>query len=633
MSDETLESSFKHLFPPSKHGKKKAPKQQSASIPKETKVELELHILQCGSTKVTPGKSVELDSGEFLRVQDIRNILTLRTVDNHILNSENILTGKLFKRARELNYLKHDFNEVAMIEVEAEANSNEVKGIVKLVVTNAPKPHFRGRGWLICRWIWDVSTDSKHEGIIRRVSEHEADENYKFQDSHLRDLWRKAKVEAYEKEMAERKAMQEMIAKKKAEELKVMMEHAVDLTGGDRIAASPPSKTATAISSTIIPTVPLSPPGPKAPRNTYTLGDAFCGGGGASCGARLAGFRIRWGVDHNDAAISTYRANFPEATSYHASIDDFLTTTDSTVVDVAHLSPPCQPYSPAHTIAGKNDESNQAALFAIGDTLRHCRPRMATLEQTPGILHHDGYFLGMIRQFTDLEFSVTFKILKGVEYGLPQDRKRLFVMAAGPGESLPSFPPPTHSPLNPPPPPLLPAATLAAAISPIPPNATEHNFRPFTIPRPPYNADRYFRYTIMAGGGEYDAHPSGLRSFTVRELSCIQGFPMDYQFVGGYMQKKSQVGNAVPPILGRKVMEMVWKALERTDEELSRRRREGGGGGGGAGSAFALPPAAVVNVDDDDDDDEGDEGGLDRGAGGVGGVGGVGGDDDVIFAY
>ena len=77
------------------------------------------------------------------------------------------------------------------------------------------------------------------------------------------------------------------------------------------------------------------------------------------------------------------------------------------------------------------------------------------------------------------------------------------------------------------------------------------------------------------------------------------------------MQKKSQVGNAVPPILGRMVMEMVWKGLERTDEEMKIRKRRVGG-------VVGLPPAAVVNVDDEDEE---------------GPNGGVGGDDNVIFAY
>ena len=162
----------------------------------------------------------------------------------------------------------------------------------------------------------------------------------------------------------------------------------------------------------------------------YTFGDAFCGGGGTSCGAKMAGFRIRWGVDRDKSAIQTYSANYPEAASWQFDINDFLTANLSTLVDVVHISPPCQPFSPAHTIAGRHDEANQAAGLCISDILNKCRPRMATLEQTPGLLHHELYFRRLLGQFTDRGFSVAFKVLRGVEFGLPQNRKRLFIMAA-----------------------------------------------------------------------------------------------------------------------------------------------------------------------------------------------------------
>lgn len=77
----------------------------------------------------------------------------------------------------------------------------------------------------------------------------------------------------------------------------------------------------------------------------------------------------------------------------------------------------------------------------------------------------------------------------------------------------------------------------------------------------------------MAGGGDYDVHPSGLRPFTLRELACIQGFPMDYQFVGNWGEKKRQVGNAVPPVFGAAVMMEVRKTMERCDLEREEQRK------------------------------------------------------------
>lgn len=170
----------------------------------------------------------------------------------------------------------------------------------------------------------------------------------------------------------------------------------------------------------------------KRRRLKYTFGDAFCGAGGTSCGAELANFRVSWGVDCDIAAISSFKTNFPAASGYHEPIDQFLANIDESIlVDVLHLSPPCQPYSPAHTREGRNDEPNQAAMFSIDKLLDACRPRYATVEQTPGILNHQPFFWGLLSQFLDKGYSVIFKVLYGVEYGLPQNRKRLFVIAAG----------------------------------------------------------------------------------------------------------------------------------------------------------------------------------------------------------
>ena len=163
----------------------------------------------------------------------------------------------------------------------------------------------------------------------------------------------------------------------------------------------------------------------------YTFGDAFCGAGGMSRAAEMAHFRVTWGVDCDEPAIQAYQMNFPAATPYHTHVDQLLgNLSESILVDVLHISPPCQPYSKAHTVPGKNDESNEAALFAITGLLEASRPRFATVEQTDGILDHE-FLPALVSPFLDKGFSVAFRVLYGSEYGVPQLRKRLVVIAAG----------------------------------------------------------------------------------------------------------------------------------------------------------------------------------------------------------
>lgn len=178
------------------------------------------------------------------------------------------------------------------------------------------------------------------------------------------------------------------------------------------------------------PPQPVFKPG-FSPPTKYKFGDAFCGGGGMSSGARSAGFANAWSFDFNIDAVATYRMNFPGCKTYHTSANKFVALPpEDLLVDVVHLSPPCQPHSPAHTIAGKDDDRNEASLFCIKECLEASRPRIVTLEQTDGILNRQEWFRSLVLCFTELGFSVSWKVLHGVEYGLPQTRKRLFLLAA-----------------------------------------------------------------------------------------------------------------------------------------------------------------------------------------------------------
>lgn len=80
-------------------------------------------------------------------------------------------------------------------------------------------------------------------------------------------------------------------------------------------------------------------------------------------------------------------------------------------VDVLHLSPPCQYFSPAHTCPGKNDEVNSASLFACGELVDLAKPRLITLEQTFGLMHarFRQYLNSLLRMFAERGFSVRWK--------------------------------------------------------------------------------------------------------------------------------------------------------------------------------------------------------------------------------
>ncbi|KAL9107378.1 MAG: hypothetical protein Q9227_007743 [Pyrenula ochraceoflavens] len=308
----------------------------------------------------------------------------------------------------------------------------------------------------------------------------------------------------------------------------------------------------------------------------YSVGDGFAGGGGMGCGAVQAGLHLQWGVDHDKDAVSTYRQNFESLGTrvYCQDIFSFIQMAKQRgfQVDVLHLSPPCQTFSPAHTSEGQNDEANSAALLCVYELVKTLRPRQVTLEQTPGLLRlqkHRNYFNALINCLVSLECSVRWSILHTREFGVPQIRNRLFIMAAAPGEFLPEFPSPTHGPLSPF---KRPFNTIGSAIINIPPDATHHDVCKAAFRnglKAEYSAET-LAYTLTTGCAE-NYHPDGDRRFTIRELACIQTFPLTHLFfsedgdLASVTSAQRMIGNAVPPVMAKRIFQQVIKALKKAD--------------------------------------------------------------------
>jgi DNA (cytosine-5)-methyltransferase 1 len=132
----------------------------------------------------------------------------------------------------------------------------------------------------------------------------------------------------------------------------------------------------------------------------------------------MAGLKPIWGFDANHHACSSWRLNFPDAVLHEEWADQFVQRglgNSNMKADVIHVSPPCQYFSPAHTVAGKDDEINSASLFACGHILDVAKPRVVTLEQTFGIVllpRFQAYFNALINMFTDRSFSVRWKVVQ-----------------------------------------------------------------------------------------------------------------------------------------------------------------------------------------------------------------------------
>ncbi|KAK8085963.1 hypothetical protein PG994_000937 [Apiospora phragmitis] len=299
----------------------------------------------------------------------------------------------------------------------------------------------------------------------------------------------------------------------------------------------------------------------------YTFGDMFSGAGGASYGARCAGFHIRTACDHWKDALETYRHNFPETELHAKDIFALLSEVPDNGpelhVDVLHLSPPCQFWSPAHTVEGKNDEQNIAALMSCHQLIQKFRPRLFTLEQTFGILdlRFEYYFNALLVGFTQHGYSVRWRILRLENWGLPSPRKRLVILGSIKRyrtvyESLRGLPPPIHLDAN-----TTardnPLANLAADVDPL------HRVQKLRDDTPWDPDAGLLRRAITCNGGYGNHHWSGERDFTRREYATLNGFPRGYQFRGRNYQR--QIGNAFPARFTRALYRHLRGWLERAD--------------------------------------------------------------------
>lgn len=318
--------------------------------------------------------------------------------------------------------------------------------------------------------------------------------------------------------------------------------------------------------------------GPISTSNRLTFADAFCGAGGVSVGASQAGLDVQFGFDYDTDACRTYGLNNPNSVVWNSHVDHFIAMMhalhEEFQVDILHMSPPCQAYSVANARVGRRDpfsegeardDANQAASFGISQLLHQCKPRVATMEQTSGILGPRSldYFRGVVAQFTAENYSVSWRLLDLAQWGLPHHRKRVIIIASCPGGTLPKFPEPTHGPGTP-----RPFRTINNCICDI--DSTYENHHPSYVAIGPPSSGDTLLSAIIATNGTPAYHPTG-RQFTIRELAALMTLPLDFRFASGLNDGilKRQIGNMVPALFSKTLMRTIRKALARENETVA----------------------------------------------------------------
>ncbi len=335
---------------------------------------------------------------------------------------------------------------------------------------------------------------------------------------------------------------------------------------------------------------------------TYNVLDLFCGCGGLSSGFEEAGFNILLGVDNDDAALMTFKANHKNAQILSADLSEHKTFTlikniiTSQEIDIIIGGPPCQGFS----LSGPRnfDDSRNKLYFAMIETVKKFSPRAFLIENVPGMatLYKGAIKEEIIKRFTQMGYFVTSQIVCAADYGVPQLRKRLVIIGLKNKEYI--FPKAEYSCQN--------YITCEEALSDLPSltnSLGEENASYESTPLSCYQAKMRGEQTILYNhiatkhtqhvidvisqvpeGGNYKDLPEGVgtsRKFneawtryhskkpsktidtghrnhfhykynrvpTIRENARLQSFSDDFIFYGTKTQQNRQVGNAVPPLL------------------------------------------------------------------------------------
>ena len=325
----------------------------------------------------------------------------------------------------------------------------------------------------------------------------------------------------------------------------------------------------------------------------WSIVDLFCGIGGLSHGLRYAGFHVAAGVDADATCEHAFRANNDAA--FHG-----RPLEDVTAYDICEMFPkgsrrilvgcaPCTPFSAyASGSKGRSDKWSLVELFL--ERILDIEPEIVSMENVTRLRSFKSgtVFRRFVTGLRDAGYHVVTGSLNAADYGVPQHRRRLVVLASRHGPI--ALPAPTHSRHR----------TVRSAIGHLPrlrageadpsdpihrsPNLSPINMRriraakpgrPWTEWKDPelvaecHKRESGASFRNVYGRMEWDrpsptlttgcfsfgrgrfGHPEQDRAISLREAGLLQGFPRDYEFVAPdqpvtFAHSGRHIGNAVP---------------------------------------------------------------------------------------
>lgn len=323
----------------------------------------------------------------------------------------------------------------------------------------------------------------------------------------------------------------------------------------------------------------------------------FAGAGGLDLGFSQAGFKCIWANENDKEIWQTYEKNHPNTFLDRRSISD-IKSNEIPDCDGIIGGPPCQSWSEAGAMRGINDKRGQL-FFDFIRILADKQPLFFLAENVSGMLLpiHRKALENIKSMFRECGYNLSFQLLNASDFGVPQDRKRVFFIGYRNDLEIEfKFPSPTTMDNK---------ITLYKAIGDLKDNvlpAAKGNYTNHTeciIPNHEYMTGGFstiymsrnrvrswdeVSFTIQAGGRHAPIHPQApkmqfveqnirifvpgkedlYRRLSVRECARIQTFPDHFIFhyknvATGY----KMIGNAVPVRFAKILAKSILQDLEK----------------------------------------------------------------------
>ncbi|CAE6688343.1 DNA cytosine methyltransferase [Paraburkholderia haematera] len=362
--------------------------------------------------------------------------------------------------------------------------------------------------------------------------------------------------------------------------------------------------------------------------------DLFAGAGGLSLGFEQAGFDIAAAVEIDPIHCATHEYNFPKTKTICASVVDLsgeeirqLSGIQNGEIDVVFGGAPCQGFS----MIGKRalDDHRNQLVFHYVRLVNELQPKYCVFENVKGLTlgKHAQFLRELIDALGDAGYNVVlpYQVLNASNFGVPQSRQRLFLIAARKDQTMPTYPTGPETT----------ATTVREAIADLPDadqfaelqisdsvrvgwitestyarrlrgmaeDDTDYSYRRVFDPNiltcslitehtevskarflatPPGQTEKISRFlrldpeglcnTLRAGTdsarGAHTSprpiHPVYPRVLTVREAARLHSYPDWFRMHVTKWHGFRQIGNSVPPLLGRAVASTIMHALGQT---------------------------------------------------------------------